>query len=127
MWFLLVPFVPKEPCSRPGDPDIAPRSNVPRCLLSPTSNEMPNSQLCPDITGSFSPNYNGDSGGFHFSSGAIYSGCFNRGKKVDFSCGWGHYGDDYALDFAAHYSNNVYGNSSSVSVPAAYALIIIRT
>ena len=81
----------------------------------------------PDITGSFSPKYKGDSGGFHFSSGAIYSGCFNRGKKVDFSCGWGHYGDDYALDFAAHYSNNVYGNSSSVSVPAAYALIIIRT
>lgn len=81
----------------------------------------------PDITGSFSPNYNGDSGGFHFSSGAIYSGCFNRGKKVDFSCGWGHYGDDYALNFAAHYSNNVYGNSSSVSVPAAYSLIIIRT
>ena len=84
-------------------------------------------QLCPDITGSFSPNFNGDSGGFHFSSGAIYSGCFNRGKKVDFSCGWGHYGDDYALNFAAHYSNNVYGNSSSVSVPAAYSLIIIRT
>ena len=81
----------------------------------------------PDITGSFSPNFNGDSGGFHFSSGAIYSGCFNRGKKVDFSCGWDRYGDDYALNFAAHYSNNVYGNSSSVSVPAAYSLIIIRT
>lgn len=84
-------------------------------------------RLCPDITGSFSPNFNGDSGGFHFSSGAIYSGCFNRGKKVDFSCGWDRYGDDYALNFAAHYSNNVYGNSSSVSVPAAYSLIIIRT
>lgn len=48
-------------------------------------------------------------------------------KKVDFSCGWDRYGDDYALNFAAHYSNNVYGNSSSVSVPAAYSLIIIRT
>ena len=80
----------------------------------------------PDITGSFSPNYNGDSGGFHFSSGAIYSGCFNRGKKVDCSCGWGRYGDDYALDFVASHSNRVYGNSSSVSVPAAYALMIIK-
>jgi hypothetical protein len=83
--------------------------------------------LLPDITGSFSPNHNGDSGGFHFFRDATYSGCFNRGKKVTFSCEWYNYGDEYALDFAAHYSNNVYGNSSSVSVPAAYSLIIIRT
>lgn len=81
----------------------------------------------PDITGSFSPNNLGDSGGFHFSSGALYSGCFDRGEKVDCSCRWDRYGDDYALDFAASHSNRVYGNSSSVSVPAAYSLIIIRT
>ena len=116
MWFLLVPFVPKEPCSRPGDPDIAPQSNVPRCLLSPTSNEMPNSQLCPDISGGIS----GEMGTYPY-------GAFKRelgDAKVGSATGGS---SDPIYSFKASRSNSVYGPTSyGVSVDAVYTLIIIK-
>ena len=121
MWFLLVPFVLKEPCSRPGDPDIALQSNVPRCLLSPTSNEMPNSQLCPDIRG-------------YATSGIIWKDAWrsygalwtedsgNSDKKSVAP------GPDPIVNvrMRAGAYDSTYGGSSSVSVPAAYALMIIK-
>lgn len=123
MWFLLVPFVLKEPCSRPGDPDIALQSNLPRCLLSPTSNEMPNSQLCPDITGSIIPKNRTDDTVDGSFNGAFYK--LSSGGKGAWSA------DDsenaqYGLGFRARYSDSTYGQSSGVSVPACYALIIIK-
>lgn len=121
MWFLLVPFVLKEPCSRPGDPDIALQSNVPRCLLSPTSNEMPNSQLCPDISG-------------YATSGIIW-----RSAWKDSGALWT---EDTGNSLTKSYDNgpdpivrvrmragaydSTYGSSSSVSVAAAYVLMIIK-
>lgn len=120
MLFRLVPFVPKEPCSRSGDPDIALQSNVPRCLFSPTSNEMPNSQLCPDITG----------GAFFYGVEAIEDtyGAFgaNMSKTHNYA---GHTIGDKSwpeLRLYASNSNGIYGRSSSVSVAAAYVLMIIK-
>ena len=121
MWFLLVPFVPKEPCSRPGDPDIALQSNVPRCLLSPTSNEMPNSQLCPDITGEAA--LQADVG----STTGIVSGAFVRGTRYQNTVNGLRGVPSYALKIEASSSNSTFGrNYSEVSVSAAYSLIIIK-
>ena len=119
MWFLLVPFVPKEPCSRPGDPDIAPQSNVPRCLLSPTSNEMPNSQLCPDITGEF-PNNDAEYDKYY--AGAFWTGTPFEGGYSDQLPAGGKTGR-----FKASWANSIYGYNSDVLVDALYVLIIIKT
>nr|DAJ55564.1 MAG TPA: hypothetical protein [Caudoviricetes sp.] len=121
MWFLLVPFVLKEPCSRPGDPDIALQSNVPRCLLSPTSNEMPNSQLCPDISG-------------YATSGIIWRSAWkNSGALWTEDTGNSltksyDYGPDpiVRVRMRAGAYDSTYGSSSSVSVAAAYVLMIIK-
>ena len=121
MWFLLVPFVLKEPCSRPGDPDIALQSNVPRCLLSPTSNEMPNSQLCPDISG-------------YATSGIIWRSAWkNSGALWTEDTGNSltksyDYGPDpiVRVRMRAGAYDSTYGSSSSVSVAAVQALIIIK-
>lgn len=124
MWFLLVPFVPKEPCSRPGDPDIAPQSNVPRCLLSPTSNEMPNSQLCPDISGSFGITGNDADRGF---STSHTDGCFTT--KTTTLGGLDSGASSYRTGipyFVASRVSSIFGGSSGVDVSAVYALIIIK-
>ena len=121
MWFLLVPFVLKEQCSRPGDPDIALQSNVPRCLLSPTSNEMPNSQLCPDISG-------------YATSGIIWRSAWkNSGALWTEDTGNSltksyDYGPDpiVRVRMRAGAYDSTYGSSSSVSVAAAYVLMIIK-
>lgn len=117
MWFLLVPFVLKEPCSRPGDPDIALQSNVPRCLLSPTSNEMPNSQLCPDIIGEFDVGH----------AELIYtSGAFSLIAKEASNYGTSKDQTRKIVKFKASSENSIYGRSNNVNVPSAYALIIIK-
>ena len=121
MWFHLFHFVPKEPCSRSWNPDIALQSKVPRCLLAPTSNVMPNGPLCPDITGR----------AFFYGVEAIEVtyGAFgaNMSKTHNYA---GHTVGDKSwpeLRLYASNSNGIYGQSSSVSVAAAYSLIIIRT
>ena len=119
MWFLLVPFVLKEPCSRPGDPDIALQSNVPRCLFSPTSNEMPNSQLCPDITGGISL----VSGGTEKTSGAFYTSMSYSANHIDSPV----LGKTPGIHLSASLASGYFGRSNGVSVDALYALMIIKT
>lgn len=124
MLFLLLHFVPKEPCSRPGDPDIALQSNLPRCLLSPTSNEVPNSQLCPDITGSFGITGNDADRGF---STSHTDGCFTTKTTtlggLDSGASAYRTGIPY---FVASRVSGIFGRSYGVSVDAVYALIIIK-
>ena len=121
MWFLLVPFVPKEPCSRPGDPDIALQSNVPRCLLSPTSNEMPNSQLCPDISGYATSGIIWKSAWRTY--GALWTEDSGNSDKKSVAPG-----PDPIVNvrMRAGAYDSTYGRSSSVSVAAAYVLMIIK-
>lgn len=124
MWFLLFHFDQEEPCSRPGDPDIALQSTLPRCLLSLTSNEMPNSQLCPDISGYTEVR------GIENQSNRISTGVFSVQTAAK---------DAYSshkptepntipgrLVFSASDSDSTYGRSSGVSVAAAYVLMIIK-
>lgn len=121
MWFHLFHFVPKEPCSRSWNPDIALQSKVPRCLLAPTSNVMPNGPLCPDITGEAA--LQDDIG----STAGIVSGAFVRGKLNPHTINGTTAGQSFSLKIKASSSNSTFGiNYSGVSVSAAYSLIIIK-
>lgn len=121
MWFHLFHFVPKEPCSRSWNPDIALQSKVPRCLLAPTSNVMPNGPLCPDITGEAA--LQDDIG----STTGIISGAFVRGTRYQNTVNGLRGVPSYALKIKASSSNSTFGrNYSEVSVSAAYSLIIIK-
>lgn len=121
MWFLLVHFVQEEPCSLHGDPDIALQSTLPRCLLSLTSNEMPNCQLCPDISG-------------YATSGIIWKSAWKDSGAL-WTEDTGNYltkayndGPDpvVRVRMRAGAYDSTYGSSPSVSVSAAQALIIIK-
>ena len=79
-------------------------------------------QLCPDITGSIIPKNTTDDTVDGSFNGAFYK--LSSGGKGAWSV------DDsenaqYGLGFRAGYSDSTYGQSSGVSVPACYALIII--
>ena len=81
-------------------------------------------RLCPDITGSIIPKNTTDDTVDGSFNGAFYK--LSSGGKGAWSV------DDsenaqYGLGFRAGYSDSTYGQSSGVSVPACYALIIIKT
>ena len=117
MWFHLFHFVPKEPCSRSWNPDIALQSKVPRCLLAPTSNVMPNGPLCPDIIGEFDVGH----AELQYTSGA-----FSLIAKEQSNFGVDKYQHRKIVKFMASSENSIYGRSNNVNVPSAYALMIIK-
>nr|DAR29161.1 MAG TPA: hypothetical protein [Caudoviricetes sp.] len=93
-------------------------------MLAPTSNEVPNCQLCPDISG-----YT-DVRGIENQSNRISTGVFSVQTAAN---------DAYSshkptepntipgrLVFSASDSDSTYGRSSGVSVAAAYVLMIIK-
>lgn len=74
-----------------------------------------------NITGTVVQNSHYGMGGFH-GSNALGSGAFYRGNKVNCSCSWQNYDDNYALGFDASKSwtgatSSVGGNASHNNMP----------
>lgn len=82
---------------------------------------MPNSQLCPDITGEAA--LQGDVG----STTGIATGAFGRGTRYPNTISGLAGVPSYALKIKASSYDSTFGsNYSGVSVSAAYSLIIIK-
>lgn len=74
-------------------------------------------QLCPDITGKVSIGHAQVDG---------ETGVFSITSEEQSNFGVDKYEHRKIVNFRASYSNSMYGRSSAVNVPSAYALIIIK-
>lgn len=82
----------------------------------------------PNITGEFAQNYQGrESGGWHIANGSILYGVFDKGRKVNCSCSWQYFGDDYSLLFNANKASGLFGKSSTVQTASVRVLTLIGT
>ena len=96
------------------------RQKLRRCLQFPLPRKKRLLQLCPDITGTVQiggyPLMTTDHKGAFYaaSQGNADTHCQDSNRTTT------------VLGFSASKSNDIYGNSSTVQVPASYTLIIIR-